>query len=89
MPLCISNDASRLLPRYAHTPQPDEPPPTGPDEPDEPPIGDPPPEPDELPHSRARRRAHAAYPPRAVFTNFMYLLQDARSFYRHFRASNT
>ncbi|PLZ00117.1 hypothetical protein CY652_22795 [Burkholderia sp. WAC0059] len=37
----------------AHTPQPDPPPPTEPGEPDVPPIGDPPPEPDETPHTVA------------------------------------
>ena len=42
-------------PRLAHTPQPDEPPPGEPDEPSGPPIGDPPPEPDELPHSESVR----------------------------------
>jgi len=52
MPLSRFADISSATPSSAHTPQPDEPPPGEPDEPNGPPIGDPPPEPDELPHSK-------------------------------------
>lgn len=52
MPLRTTNDfAVGSRGSWAHTPQPDDPPPTGPGEPDTPPIGDPPPEPGEVPHS--------------------------------------
>jgi hypothetical protein len=54
MPSCTSLDAVRTKPRLAHTPQPDEPPPDEPGEPDAPPIGDPPPQPGEVPHSKAQ-----------------------------------
>ena len=54
MPPSPPNDAAARL----HTPQPDDPPPNEPGEPDVPPIGDPPPEPGEVPHSvKPRRRA--------------------------------
>ena len=52
MPFCRTNDvAAREYGWFAHTPQPDDPPPTEPGEPDAPPIGDPPPEPGEVPHT--------------------------------------
>jgi hypothetical protein len=51
MPSCQSSHAVRVKPWLAHTPQPDEPPPDEPGEPDVPPIGDPPPQPDEAPHT--------------------------------------
>ncbi|TDV32865.1 hypothetical protein C7405_112178 [Paraburkholderia caballeronis] len=90
MPLCRTTDAAdRLRVWRAHTPQPDDPPPNEPGEPDAPPIGDPPPEPGEVPRSVARRSVQLADPRRSVFTHFMYLLQNGRSFYRYFGASNT
>ncbi|HTH58624.1 MAG TPA: hypothetical protein VL689_00535 [Paraburkholderia sp.] len=52
MQLRITNDIAKAVHGWrAHTPQPDDPPPTGPGEPDTPPIGDPPPEPGEVPRS--------------------------------------
>jgi len=42
---------SGAIPWRAHTPQPDDPPPDEPGQPDVPPIGDPPPEPGEAPHT--------------------------------------
>ncbi|SDD11501.1 hypothetical protein SAMN05421548_114150 [Paraburkholderia lycopersici] len=54
MPSCKSIDAVRARPWLAHTPQPDEPPPDQPGEPDVPPIGDPPAQPGEVPHSGPR-----------------------------------
>ncbi|MBB2931003.1 hypothetical protein [Paraburkholderia silvatlantica] len=51
MPSCKTSDAVRVKPWLAHTPQPDEPPPDQPGEPDVPPIGDPPAQPGEVPHT--------------------------------------
>jgi hypothetical protein len=52
MLFCTPNDRAAQMPAWrAHTPQPDDPPPNEPGEPDAPPIGDPPPEPGEAPHS--------------------------------------
>ncbi|WP_042337666.1 hypothetical protein [Paraburkholderia ferrariae] len=61
MPFCrsadFSPDFSRVRPWLAHTPQPDDPPPGEPGGPDTPPIGDPPPEPGEVPRSGGPRPA--------------------------------
>ena len=77
MPSCQSSHAVRVKPWLAHTPQPDDPPPGEPGEPDAPPIGDPPPQPGEVPRSEPPRApAHfhqseftrrAGLPRRAMF----------------------
>lgn len=81
LPCRTNGAAARIRGWHAHTPQPDDPPPTEPGEPDAPPIGDPPPEPGEVPHSatpgRARRCAtDAPDPPR---TRNFYVLVTRRS----------
>lgn len=63
MPSCKSIDADRVKPWLAHTPQPDDPPPDQPGEPDVPPIGDPPPEPGEVPHTVAQQGRSGAVRP--------------------------
>ncbi|WP_322042927.1 hypothetical protein [Paraburkholderia sp. J67] len=45
------SDPLRVKPWLAHTPQPDDPPPDQPMPPDVPPVGDPPPQPGEVPRS--------------------------------------
>lgn len=65
MPSCKSSDAVRVKPWLAHTPQPDEPPPDQPGEPDAPPIGDPPTQPGEVPHS-ARVHSTLWSPPEII-----------------------
>ncbi len=50
MPICRQSDPSRVKPWLAHTPQPD-PQPDQPGTPDVPPVGDPPPQPGEVPRS--------------------------------------
>jgi hypothetical protein len=62
MPLCRSTGRLCAKSWYAHTPQPEDPPPGDPDEPDAPPIGDPPPDPGEVPQSVDRCPAPPAQP---------------------------
>jgi hypothetical protein len=57
MPFCRVADPFQPPPSWAHTPQPDDPPPGEPGGPDAPPIGDPPPQPGEVPRSAAKRPA--------------------------------
>ena len=65
MPRCLSCDAFRVTPWLAHTPQPDEPP-DEPGEPDVPPIGDPPAQPGEAPHTASRFRRSISSPFRCL-----------------------
>ncbi|MEK6293298.1 MAG: hypothetical protein V4793_18305 [Paraburkholderia tropica] len=51
MPSCKQSDPFRVKPWLAHTPQPDDSPPSEPGTPDVPPVGDPPPQPGEVPRS--------------------------------------
>jgi len=80
--LCRTNDpAARRRGWIAHTPQPDDPPPPGPDEPDTPPIGDPPPEPGEVPHSMESHptRGGATVAPTPLDRHNFYVLVTSRS----------
>ena len=70
--------ATRVHGWLAHTPQPDDPPPIEPGEPDAPPIGDPPPEPGEVPHSARSGRFATGAPAVARVHNF-YVLVTRRS----------
>ena len=81
MSLCRTNEAAaRLRGRHAHTPQPDDPPPTEPGEPDVPPIGDPPPEPGEVPQSVTQaRRGRATRAPTGGDAHKFYVLVTRRS----------
>jgi hypothetical protein len=93
MPLCRSTGPLCVQALYAHTPQPDDPPPGEPDGPDVPPIGDPPPEPGQVPKSAGQPPAQPAslgWVARllALAASFMYGLQNPRHFYRQFHAAN-
>lgn len=82
MPGCKQSDPFRVKPWLAHTPQPDDPPPDQPDQPDQPdvpPVGDPPPQPGEVPRSIDPR----VYPAMRVTPSSAQRAQQAREEWAH------